>query len=310
MAQFGYFLENSFGENAKLRNFPTAAQKTLGAYIALAFIDPSVGLKIGATIDTVVVTESNLVSTIKTLALAGKAYFFGKEAIKGTENEGDNKPEAESFGLNAGPQLTGWITKTVAFTANYFYGNEEFYNQLLNNKAFDIFMFTNNSVECLFADEHGIVYSGVGAPKGNVDQSIKGKFSVMYRSQGFISPFFGIANNTLTGLDVKFLFANPTIGGTGLTADACANGTYKKFTKTVAGAATLAFATNPANSCLEWFIFNENGEAIEAGAGTFDSVTKTLTLPATMAVGSYRYQVICQNTTGVTGSQLIQVDVK
>lgn len=308
--ELGLFLKNSNSDKALLRNFATAANKTLGSYIALALVDPSVGLKIGATIDLVVVTPTNLVATIKTLALSGKAYFFGKEAIKGTENEGDNKPESETFGLNAGPQLTGWITKTSAFTANYFYGNEAFYNQLLSNKEFDIFMFTNNSVECIFADQHGIVYSGIGAPKGSIDSTIKGKFSIMYRSEGFVEPHFGISSASLTGLDVKFLFANPTIAGAGLTADACANGIYKKFTKTLAGVATLAFATNPANTCLEWFIYNENGEAIEAGAGTFDSLTHTLSLPSTMAVGVYYYTVVCQNSTGVTGQQLIQVEVK
>ena len=156
------------------------------------------------------VTAQNIVSIIKTLCLSDQAYFFGLQDIIGQEADPAVMAETETFGLGAAPRLTDTLTGTVVWRLNHAYSAREFMNLLMQNREFDLFMFTNNSVEAVYFDEHGVAYSGISNAKGNKDAKVTGGFTTMYKSlNGFLPATLGISVHTLKN-DVKFVIAEPT----------------------------------------------------------------------------------------------------
>jgi hypothetical protein len=305
----GYFLTGSGADLKQLHNYESEADQTLGAFLALALVNPSVGLRIGSTYETEVVSGSNVVSIIKSLCLKDQAYYFGPQDIIGQEADPAVTAEAETFGLSAGPRLTDTLTGTVVWRIKHAYSARKFLNMLMSNKEFDLFMFTNNSVEVAYFDDHGVSYSAISNAKGNKDAQVTGGFTTMYKSlEGLLPSHFGIALPSLKN-DVRFIIGSP-VASEELTAASCSTEGRLKFLKTAAEEGTIKFATLPINQCLDWYCTQVDGSPLPAtGKGSFNSGTATLTLPAALAIGKYLYKVICVNATGVKGEVFVEVQI-
>lgn len=313
----GQLIVSANAQTARLYNYNNDYAKTDGVFVACAAVERSVGIRIGASItlpgggSATTITAANIVASIKTLAIAGSAYFFGKKEFKATKAKAKVGTETVNFGYASGPRLNRRVEEMITCTYDKWYGNEAFFNQLLDNKEFDWFFFTNNSVHEVFAsDDVSYPADALGYPmEGNPGQGITGGFGVAYVTEGFRSAETGIDLATLGSSDVVLAISDPTTGGTGLTAGTCALAGTKKYTKTEAGAATLAFEISPTNDCVDWAVYTSAGAALPAGYGTFSSSTKTLTLPNTMAAGTYTYAVTVVNKTGVKGQLIVELTV-
>lgn len=306
MSQFGYFLTSEGVDLAQLHNYNSEADQTLGGFFALALVDPSAGLRMGSTFETATVTGSNVLGIIKGLCLSDQAYFFGSQDIIGQEADPAVTAEAETFGFGAGPKLTDTVTSTVVWRISHAYSARKFLNMLMSNREFDLYMFTNNSVEVAYFEDHGVTYSAISNAKSNKDAKITGGFTTMYKSfEGLLPVEHGVKQVDLKN-DVKFVIAEPTV--TLVVPATCSTIGRKRFTKLLASAGSMVFATDPANTCLDWYCTNADGSALPAtGKGSFDSITATLTLPATLAAGKYVYKIFCVNATGVKGEVFIEV---
>lgn len=302
----GYFLTSKGVDLQPLHNYNSEADQTLGAYIALGMVDASVGLRLGGQYEAETVSSANIVSIIKELCLTDQAYFFGSSDIIGQEADPAVTSEAEAFGPSAGPRLTDTLLGTVVWRLNHAYSARNFLNMLMANREFDFFMFTNNSVEAAYYDDHGISYSAISNAKGNKDAKIVGGFTSMYKSfAGFLPVQLGINQASLKN-DVKFVIAEPT--PVLVVPATCSTVGRKKFTKLLASNGTLAFATDPANVCVDWYCTQADGSPLPAvGKGSFNSGTATLTLPSTLAAGKYIYKIFCLNATGVKGEMYVEV---
>lgn len=303
----GYFLTSAGVDLQRLHNYNSEADQTLGAYIALGLVDPSVGLRIGGTYEAATVTGANIVSIIKDLCKEDLAYFFGTSDIIGQEADPAITAEAEVFGNVAGNRLTDTLLGTVAWRLYHAYSSRNFLNMLMANREFDLFMFTNNSVEAAYFDEHGVAYSAISNAKSNRDAKITGGFTTMYKSlKGFLPVEMGVSLTDLKN-DVKFVIADPTASEDVVVAT-CSTAGRKKYTKLAADAGTLTFAANPANACLDWYCTQADGSALPvSGKGSFNSGTATLTLPNTLGTGKYVYKIFCVNATGVKGELYVEV---
>lgn len=303
---FGYFLTSQGVDLARLHNYNSEADQTLGGFFALAMVDPSVGLKMGGTYETALVTGANILTIIKGLCKSDQAYFFGPQDIIGQEADPAITAEAETFGFGAGPKLTDTVLATVVWRLSHAYSSRKFLNMLMANREFDLYMFTNNSVEVAYFDEHGVTYSAISNAKSNKDAKITGGFTTMYKSfAGLIPVNMGVAQADLKN-DVKFIIAEPTI--TLVTAATCSTVGRKRYTKLLANNGIMVFAADPANACLDWYCTNADGSSLPAtGKGSFNSLTATLTLPSTLAAGKYVYKIFCLNATGVKGEVYIEV---
>lgn len=305
-------------QTAKLYNFNNAYAQTDGLFVAAAAVDPAVGLAIGASItlpgagSAVTITGANIVSAIKAFAINGQAYFFGSGEFRGTKAKPSVGAETSTFGYAAGPKLTKRVIEKVMGKYDRWYGNEVFFNQLLENKPLDWFFFTNNTVHSVIWAANNVNYTAddLGAPmEANPGEGITGGFGLQWVTEGFQQGETGVTLSSLSSDDVKLTISDPTTGGTGLTAGTCAAANTKKYTKTNAGAATLAFAISPSNDCVDWAVYTVTGDALPAGYGTFSSATKTLTLPNTMAAGTFTYAVTVINKTGVKGQLIVEITV-
>lgn len=311
----GQLVISQNGQPAKLHNQQNEFSKTDGVFAACGIVDPGIGLKIGASItlpgasSATTITAETLVAAIKAFAIAGNAYFMGKEEFRGTKGKPKVGAESTIFGYASGPRLNGRIEEKIMGTYDKWYGNEDFYNQFVNNKPFDFFFFTNNTVhEVLATDNISYPAEDLGYPMdGNVGQGITGTFGVAYVTEGFKSAEAGVTLASLTSNDVVLTISDPTTGGTGMTAGTCALAGTKKYLKTNAGAGTITFAISPDNDCVDWAVYTTVGAALPAGYGTFSG--KVLTLPNTMAAGTYTYVVTVVNKTGVKGQLVVEVQV-
>lgn len=306
MSQLGYFLTSKNVDKEHMHNYNSEADQTLGGFFALALVDPSVGLRMGGTFETEVVTGANILSIVKGLCLSDQAYYFGPQDIIGQEADPAVTAEAEAFGFGAGPKLTDTVMGTIVWRLSHAYGARKFLNMLMANKEFDLYMFTNNSVEVAYFDEHGVAYSAPANSKSNKDAKITGGFTTMYKSfEGFLPVEYGVKQSDLIN-DVKFVIGEPTV--TLVTPATCSTLGRKRFTKLLASAGVMVFAADPANACLDWYCTQADGSALPAtGKGSFNSGTATLTLPSTLAAGKYIYKIFCVNATGVKGEVFIEV---
>ena len=310
----GQLVISQNSQPAKLHNRQNEFSKTDGIFVACGIVDPAIGLKIGASItlpgagSAATITAETLVEAIKAFAIAGSAYFMGKEEFKGTKAKAKVGAEPTTFGYASTPRLNKRIEERIMGTYDKWYGNEDFYNQFLDNNPFDFFYFTNNTVhEVLATDNISYPAEDLGYPmEGNVGTGITGTFGLAYVTEGFKRAEAGISLASLTSNDVV-LAVSATTGGTGMSDGTCALAGTKKYLKTNAGAGTITFAITPDNDCVDWAVYTTAGAALPAGYGTFSG--KVLTLPNTMAAGTYTYVVTVVNKTGVKGQLVVEVQV-
>lgn len=304
----GAFLTSADNDLAPVRTYKTELSQSLGAYFALGLVDASVGLRLGETFDAVVQTGATIVGTIKDLCLTDQAYFFGSGQIDGQEADPSWTQEVDTFGFAAGPKLTDTMTATVVWKLAEAYSARQFLNMLAKGREFDLFMFTNNTVEAVYAGEHGVVYSAPGNSKSNRDAKISGGFTHMYKStDGFLIPEVGVSKASLTN-DVKFVFGTTTL--VAAVAATCSMAGRKKYTIANATAGSLTFVLDPVNLCVDWYCTNADGSDLPAtGKGSFDSLAAKLTIPNDLAPGKYVYKVFAVNATGIKGEQLIELVV-
>jgi hypothetical protein len=318
--QAGEFLVTPTLEQKPFNSFETAHDKTLGNYIAIALVDQEVGLKLGSTfasshavypVTSATVTPSNIVATLTALAKQGRAYFINKD-ISGIHDATTNYQDPDAYGNKAGGKSVDLYQGMVNITTDKWTANKGFFALLRNNKPFDIFLFTNNSVTQLNYAEHGVVYQNIVQQAYNRDQHIRGGWSIAYRVTDSLAsdvqPSVGVTLANILA-PIFFTFAAPTVGGTGLTTTANDGKNYQ-YAKTLAGAGTLVFALNPADSGVEIGCFKTDGSSLPADYGTYDAIAKTLTLPATMTAGTYEYAVVAINGVGVKGEIRLKVKVQ
>ena len=94
-----------------------------------------------------------------------------------------------------------------------------------------------------------------------------------------------------------------------MTAGTCALAGTKKYTKAEADDSTLTFELETANDCVDWAVYTADGLPIPSTYGTFNSLTKVLTLPSSMATGVFTYYVTVVNKTGVKGQLIVELTV-
>lgn len=291
---------------------------TDGILLACAMVDPAVGFKLGASItlpgagSAITITAANIVSSLKALAIAGSAYWLGSEVVKGMKDKPVNGTESVTMGYGADPRNTRRVVEHIKYEFTKAYGNEDFLNQFLDNKPFDFFNFTNNSVHEALASED-ITYPAddinPGTFGGETGKGIIGGFGLRYVTDGYKRAETGIVRASLTGKDVVLAIAAPTAGGDAMTAGTCALAGTKKYTKALADDSTLTFALVTANDCVDWGVYLADGTPIPSTYGTFNSLTKVLTLPSTMLAGVFTYYVTVVNKTGVTGQLIVELTV-
>lgn len=291
--------------------------KTDGIFLAVALVEPSVGFKLGASItlpgagSAITITAANIVASLKSLAIAGSAYWLGSDLVKGMKDKPIISTESVTMGYAAGPRNTRRVVEHIKYEFTKAYGNEDFLNQFLDNKPFDVFNFTNNSVhEALAAEDLSYPEADITMNfTGEAGKGIVGGFGFTYVTDGLKRAETGITRTTLTSNDVVLAIAAPTAGGDAMTAGTCALAGTKKYTKAEADDSTLTFALVTANDCVDWAVYTADGLPIPSTYGTFDSLTKVLTLPSSMATGVFTYYVTVVNKTGVKGQLIVELTV-
>ena len=314
----GQYLVSKVLQNIEFSTQETVFDQTLGNYIAIALVPQEVGLKLGQTFasthavypfSSATITGSNIVSALTALAKQGRAYFINKD-VMATNGAETGYQDAEIYGNKATAKAVDLHQGVISLSTDKYIVNKSFYSLLRQNRPFDIYLFTNNTVTFLDYAVHGVTYSNIIQKAFNRDQHIIGGFDMNYRVSGSDNDFYPEAGVTMASIlaPITFTFASPTTGGTGLTATANDGQTYQ-YAKTLVGAGTLTFALNPADAGVEIGCFKTDGSDLPADFGTYDAVTKVLTLPSTMPAGTYNYAVVAVNAVGVFGQILLKIKV-
>lgn len=314
----GQYLVSKVLQNIEFSTQETVFDQTLGNYIAIALVPQEVGLKLGQIFasshsvypfSSATITGSNIVSALTALAKQGRAYFINKD-VSATNGAETGYQDSEAYGNKATPKSVDLHQGVISLSTDKYVVNKSFYSLLRQNRPFDIYLFTNNTVTFLDYAVHGVTYSNIIQKAFNRDQHIIGGFDMNYRVSGSDNEFYPEAGVTMASIlaPITFAFASPTTGGTGLTATANDGQTYQ-YAKTLAGAGTLTFALNPADAGVEIGCFKVDGSDLPADFGTYDAVTKILTLPSSMPAGTYNYAVVAVNAVGVFGQILLKIKV-
>lgn len=314
----GAYITSKVFQNFEFGTQETVFDQTLGNYVAIALVPQEVGLKLGQTFasshavypfTSATITASNIVSALTALAKQGRAYFINKD-VMATNGAETGYQDAEIYGNKATAKAVDLHQGVINVSTDKYVVNKSFFSLLRQNRPFDIYLFTNNTVTFLDYAVHGVTYSNIIQKAFNRDQHIIGGFDMNYRVSGSDNEFYPEAGVTMANIlaPITFTFASPTTGGTGLTATANDGQTYQ-YAKTLAGAGTLTFALNPADAGVEIGCFKTDGSDLPVDFGTYDAVTKILTLPSSMPAGTYNYAVVAVNAVGVVGQILLKIKV-
>ncbi|NID09369.1 hypothetical protein [Fibrivirga algicola] len=245
-------------------------------------------------------TAGNLVSGIKALCYNGQATFLGDGQVNGKRGAFSEFQEAYNYGSRTKARPTGFGDTTYSFDNRDQYLNVEFFNQLRSAQTpYDIFVFTDFSVEVIRWADHTPVYGEIkNTVEGDVKKDIPGSFSIMITSEGEIPPVFGISKATLLN-DLKFTM---TAAVTGLVAVAGATNTYT-LAATTLGVLTPTLGQALQAGGLKYSIFsNISDDVPTAQVTTVNAATGVVNIGTTLPTGTYRYTLVVENTTGVTGS--------
>lgn len=253
-----------------------------------------------------VLTEASIVASIKALCYNGQATFLGNGEINGKRGKFSEFMESFNYGTRTKNRPTGFGETAYSFDNVNQYVNVEFFNQLRSAQTpYDIFVFTDFSVEVIRWADHNPVYSAISTTvDGDIKKDIPGGFDINITSEGEIPPRFGVALATLVN-DVKFLFSAPTV--TGLAVVAGATNTFSLAAAT-AGTLTPLLVQALVAAGLKYSLFlNATDDVPGTQPVAVNTATGVVTFGTALTTGNYRYTLVVENTTGVTGSYTFTV---
>lgn len=281
-------------------------------YIALALVDrntlPDFGEEYtlpGAS-TPITLSGSNIVATLKSLAFMGQAWFFGEGTVNGKKAKPEELKEALAYGTRTEMRPTGEVKETVDIDFKYFFLNVKFFNSLrAGQKPFDIYLFTNKSVQVVRNDTDNPVFLNVGHElTGEFGSDIAGSFSVIWnREEGEIEPTYGIKDKELKAEELRYTFG--AIVATGAVAVA---GTTDRFTLAATTAATLTCAVVEEGT-PRYSIYKNANEPIGALPVTINTNTGVVAIGTGIAAGKHRFTIAAENATGINGSYTVEITV-
>ncbi|WP_234733399.1 hypothetical protein [Tellurirhabdus bombi] len=316
MSNLQDFVSEYSGKNSALRIPGSRKPLPKGRYIALALVPKNLLPDIGSATEFTLpgggsatkITTANIVSTLVTLALHSQAWFFGNHTVSGLRGKPTEMKESAVFGTRTEALGTGEIREQMDFLFKYFFLNREFFNELrANYSEYDLYVFTDRSVEVIRYDLDEPMFLNIGDEvSGDINTSVIGGFSIIFSREGQIIPSFGKFETQLSASNARFTFGAGS--ATGLTLVV---GTNKPYVYTMAtgtgGSITRAVATG---SGVTYAIFTGDGEPIPTGQPvTIATGTGVITVGNALPAGTYRYKVLASNSTGVMGEYEIEIRV-
>ncbi len=310
------FVSDPYAVGAPLRIAATGKKLPKGNYIGMAFVPKNTLPDIGsATLFTpppsgtaAAITTANIVTMLQALAWNGQAWVFGNGVVNGKRGKPKEDMEKVVFGSRRSARPTGEVEETYDFTFKYFYLNRLFFNQLRYNFAeYDIYVFTDRSVETLRYDQVEPVFVNIGdETSGNNTEEIIGGFQIVLGADGqpdpdFISGSSGF-EQPLAISQFKYTF-NPVITTTVLVN--VLSGAQFNMTAGAGGTITRAIVQTVGASVVNYSIFSADGSAPPALV-TINTTTGVITVGA-LTAGTYSLKVIAQNVTGVMGEWAFKI---
>lgn len=291
-------------------------------YIALALVERNTLPDIGGANYTPlaggtagpITTVPGLITALREQAIAGRAYFFGNYTVNGKKSKVREMEQAVTFGTRTKRRKTGAVEGTLEFTFLNFYYNTRFFNQLRSgiNVNFDVYAFTNRSVEILRFDQDEIVFEGIGNEvTGDITQDILGSASISYvRDNGDIEPVFSanVLDQPLNLENLRFTFtaAVAPTGGLQLVA-----GSTDQYRMTAGAGGAFTRVVNETYGSPRYSIFKNTNDPIPGTEPvSINTLTGAITVGNTLAVGRYFYTVVAENLTGVFGKYTFSIDVQ
>lgn len=299
--------------NAGKFNNPVGGKKQpKGKYIALALVPKNTISDFGTSYTppggtATTVTGQSIVTLLTLLTMKGTAWFLGNGLVNGKRSKPQEMKNGALYGTETTERPTGEVKEAVVFDIKWFYQNRDFFNSLrYNYTEFDLYIFTDRSVELVRYDDCLPVFSDIGdETPGDINRDIAGSFTVTYSNDGQIQPVFGINETSLSASNFKITFGAVT--ATTITNVA---GT-ERYNMTSGTGGTITRAVNQTDAAgLKYSIFLSDGSSIPAGQPvTINANTGLVTIGNALTAGSYTYVVMVENPTGVTGQHTIYLTV-
>lgn len=306
-AKLSDFLSDTASTGAPLRVPSKGVKLPKSNYIGLALIPKNTLPDIGSATTyappggtAAPVTSNNILAVLIALALNGQAWVFGNGVVNGKKGKAKEDAEKVIFGSRRKARPTGEIEEVYDFVFKYFYLNREFFNQLrLNYTEYDLYVFTDRSVETLRYDIVEPVFDAItDEVTGDNGAEIVGMFQLTIGSDGQVLPDFGSYEKGLAVSNFKYTFGVPVATGTGLSASL--GGTVINKTAVGTGTITNAVLQTVTAGVVSYAVALANGAVLPAGI-TIDTNTGVVTLAAAIVAGSYDVRVAAENKTGVLG---------
>ncbi|CCG99834.1 hypothetical protein FAES_1824 [Fibrella aestuarina BUZ 2] len=251
-------------------------------------------------------TAATLPGVLKKLCYAGLASFFGNGQINGKRGKFSEFKEAFAYGTRTTPRPTGLgeYAYMIDYADQLF--NVEFFNALRERQTpYDIYLFSDAHVEIVRWSLQNPVYQNIGtAVDGDIKKDIPGAFEIACTSQGEPLPAFGVVLATLTN-DVAFTFGAPTV--TNLTPVVGGINRFSMASTAATLTPVLNEATQAAGSGIAYSVFLNTSDAAPA-AVTVNTSTGVVSIATTLTTGTYRFTLVVENATGVTGSYSFTID--
>lgn len=295
-------------------NNPVGGKKQpSGKYIALALVPKGTLPDFGSSYtppsgSPTTLTGANIVGFLKTLAFKGTVWFLGNGLINGQRSKPEEMKNSTLYGTETIERPTGEVKESLTFGVKWFYQNRDFFNSLRYNfDQFDLYLFTDRSVELVRYDLCKPVFHSIGdETPGDINRDIVGSFMVVYSSDGQVLPVFGIAKSSLEAANFKVTFGAITAAA-GITNVAGTD----RYNMTSGTGGTITRAVNESDAAgLRYSIFLPDGSAIPSGQPvTINANTGLVTVGNGITAGAYTYVVMTENATGITGQYSIYLTV-
>ena len=309
-------LATSVRFNGKL-NLSSGSSGTKSNIIAVGLVDKNFIPNIGQLLPSGIViagstnvTTSNIAEVIRRSCLMGKGVFFTQNMVNGTR-----KAVATKADTKFGPQVVEEELNEEDVTFDFVYsGATKDANGLRRMRGIstrDAFLFTNNTLEIVRADNDALQIGGVDIPiDGDSTKFTKGMFSLyahlMPDSTGEYAFYYNVKGDLATPLN--YTITRGTL--TAATESVC-NGAFRRYVIT-ATQATIAFSTGVTEGCQTWSLYQVvNGTYVPvtgANLGSINVTTGLVTLPTTHVAGVTQYVAMVENSSGVWGEFKFEIE--
>lgn len=301
-------------------NFLTSPGSEKSNIIALALVEKG-------ELEAEDVTEENLtnpstgipgpddvIEIVRSLQLAGKAYYFPNGHLNGKKSKPDEKMASVTYGLQNDPQPTGEVNNVFEFVYEYFYSTQtvKWMNWLRQNlKNYDVVYWTETKVHLVVGKK--VTWFGIGSEiTGNSADIINGGFSFRYLGDGEPVPFGNIDASKLEGF-TKLTITDPTLDALKLAKDTCGS-PCNVFTAVGAGAlsTTLDFNVTGQSNCLTWYLHPDcsNTPVLVGDTAQINANTGIVTVTSQAANTKKKYRVIAVSSACVVGEYCMEIVTK